>query len=254
MARFFVAVIGVVFGASQTVDAGEEPNEMRSPRNVIERAVAAHGGKTALAKFVTYSYRTDTVLFIKDDKRTVKSEGICQAPGQYTVVSRFGSGDSLIQWLNNDRAWQQINDEPVEELRGETLRFDRFKNYMWHVVLLYPLLEDDTGFQLARSGEFTVDGRRATRIVVTKKDQEPLSLFFDIDRGLLIKLQCKTYDRYDNKERELEEVYTDFKDFTGATFPAKTIVYIEGKKTGERTAVDMKPLAKQPDEVFSPKK
>lgn len=169
MCRIHIGLVICCFANLSAHSIGEQPKDSPSAREVIQRAVAAQGGKDVLAKFAAYSYRKDTILY-EDEKLKVRTEAIFQSPSQYVATSKFTSGTSLVQWVNNDHAWTKIDSERVEELSGKALKYERFKAHIAYVDLLYPLLERDSGFQLTKIGESALDGRNVVAIRVTKED------------------------------------------------------------------------------------
>jgi hypothetical protein len=252
MFRVSIVVLGlwVVAGIG---GAWAEPDQAIVPSEVIQRAIAAHGGKDALAKRATVSYRTETVMYVDGEERKVVTDGIYQAPAQMKSQARFQSGITLIQWDSDGRAWQKLGEKPVEELRGHALKYEQHILYITYLQLLNPLVSDGNGFHLAAVGQSELDGRTINGIRVTKESQEPVTLFFDAKTNLLVKLQRKTYDRQEGKEQILEEIFSDFKDIDGAKQPTRSSIFIDGKKASVKVRVESKPIEKQPDSIFTPK-
>ena len=84
---------------------------------------------------------------------------------------------------------------------------------------LVPLL--NKGFQLASLGEIKVDGKLAIGVRVSHKGHRDINLFFDKDKGLLVKSEMTVKDPMaGGKEVTQETLYSDYKEVSGVKRPS----------------------------------
>ncbi len=196
---------------------------------VIDRAIRAHGGESALAK-TRYIHRLGKgawILFGKENPFTVDTT--LQLPERLRDAIEMeanGQKSRMTIVLNGGRAWQsfgaggvELEKERIAELRDET--------YVMSLTTLLPLKEKT--ITLSAPAGSNVQGKPASAIKVTGANRPEATLFFDNQAGLLVKIErtAKQAGLSLKKEYFLE----DHKEFEGVKLPTRWLESTNGNKT-----------------------
>jgi hypothetical protein len=233
-------------GWSGAAFAQEQP----TPRAILEKAIAAHGGMERLSLVRADWIRMRGTLWIGGREMTFSGETTVQLPGQFKAVLDVRAPDGvykLVQGLDNDKAWMTHNGKPhamaptaQTELR-ETLHLNR-------AIRLVPLF-NDPGYEVAYVGESKVNDRPALGLKVTAKGRKELRMYFDRETGLLVKTE-HTLDDGMGKEVRQEHYYSEFRDLGGFRRPVKVVAFRDGKKMMEGEVLEAKYFERLPDSEF----
>jgi hypothetical protein len=236
----------LLVGWSGSAFAQEQP----TPRAILEKAIAAHGGMERLSQVRADWIRMNGSLFLAGKEIPFSSETTVQLPGQLKCVQRVSSPSgayTLVQVLNNDKLWMTHNGQPHAmsptaqvEMR-EILHLDR-------AIRLVPLL-NDPAYEVAYVGESKVNDRPALGLKVTAKGRKELRLYFDRETGFLVKTE-HTLDDSMGKEVRKEAYYSDFRDLGGFRRPVKIVAFRDGKKVMEGELLEAKYFERLPDTEF----
>jgi outer membrane lipoprotein-sorting protein len=224
--------------------------ESPSPRVILEKAVAAHGGMEQLARVRADWIRLKGTLFVGDKHLTFMGETTVQLPGQFKNVLTVTSGSEthkLVQVLDGEKAWVTVDGQPhkmsataLAEMR-ETLNLDR-------AIRLVPLLTEP-GYQVAYAGESKVNDRPVVTLKVTAKGRKELRMYFDKETFLLVKTE-HTLDDSMGKEVRQEAYYSDFRELGGYRRPTRIVAFRDGKKVMEGELLEAKYLERVPESEF----
>jgi hypothetical protein len=220
-------------------------------RDVIEKAVKAHGGFERLSRLRAVHDQLKGNAFVEGKETPFAGETFMQPPGQFKSVMQLTTPKgrvTVVQILNGDKAQVMIDGQPqptspsaLAELR-ETFQLQR-------AVRLAPLLTD-RNYELVSLGEVKVNDRPAVGVRVTAKGRRDLRLYFDKELGLLVKSE-QTLEAGEGKEVKHEVYYGDFRDFDGYKRPVKLAAFRDGKKVMEAELVEAKYLDKIDDAEFT---
>jgi hypothetical protein len=226
--RKFVLPITVFCWAAILGSAARAEDETRA---IVEKAVKAHGGAEKLAKM---------------EKAALQSKG----KGK---VHQLGGIDITMEILAQDgKARQTIEGEVANTKFKQIVLFDgkkfqifingmeiklgdkktdeeiREKVYAEKVTRLVFL--KDKGIKLAPLGEVKVKDRPALGVRVTSEGHRDVNLFFDKEKGLLIKTETRTIDLQSGEEKTEEKILADYKEIDGFLMPMRITVLQDGKE------------------------
>jgi hypothetical protein len=221
-------------------------------RLVIEKAVAAHGGKDRIGKIKAVHTRTRGTLFIAGGESPFTAETLAQLPGQIKNsldCEVQGKKQSLVQVVNGDKVYLTVNGE-AQALGAKVLAELKELQYAERVNTLLPLLEE-RGFELTLLREGQINGQPVQGVKVASQAHRDVVLYFDKATNLLVKAERKTLDPATQREIVQEEYYGDYKDVDGLKRPVKITVARDGKKYMQAEVVEIRYLDKLDDKVFS---
>jgi hypothetical protein len=240
-----VGAVALLLGTSGPAAAQE------SARAVIERAIAAHGGRERLARVRADRVKIRGTLMAKTEVPFV-SEMTVQLPGRFkSVIELTSDGEKhiVVQIINGDKAGVWIDGQTQTKIPPAALAEMRDRLHLDRAVRLVPLLTDKT-FDLAYLGESKVNERTAVGVKVTSKGQKEVRLYFDKAAGLLAKTE-HILDDGRGKEVRQEEYYGEYQDFGGIKRPTKVVALRDGKKLMEGQVIDVKYLDKVDEAEFT---
>jgi hypothetical protein len=222
----------------------DEPADARA---VIDKAVQAVGGEAKLAKAKTYSQKAAGKFFGASGAVPFTGEWVVSLPEQVreTVDTEADGMKYRAVKVIGDKGWLRVNGS-VQEVEKDVLATDRDQLYAAWVATLVPL--KDKEFVLEALGESRVGDRPAVGVKVTHPDRPDVSLYFDKEKGWLLRSELSIKIR-GNRVRQ-EVLYGDYQDLGGLLRPKKTTVKREGKVFVETEVTEFKPLDKVDAALF----
>jgi hypothetical protein len=226
-----------------------------TPRSIVERAIAAHGGAERLSRLRADKtvIQGKIVLAAKEGLTTFTTEQTLQLPGRFKQVAKVSiSPDKTItiaQVIDGDKVMMTIDGQPREVTPSGLIDL-RLGLDLQRAARLVPLLTD-SAYHLTALNEEKVNNRPAFGVKVSSKGRRDVRLYFDHETGLLVKTE-HTRDDGSGKEVLQEEFYGDFKDFGGFRRWTRIAVFREGKKIMEAEVRDVKYFDKIDDAEFKP--
>jgi hypothetical protein len=208
--------------------AGGRADDLAEARKLVEQAIKAHGGLTALIK-----YKAVTVL----DKGTFHGMGvpipytgeyIFQEPGQQKVTVEaevMGQTFKFIQVVNKDKGWESIMGM-TKAMDADKLAEQKEEVYAGSVTSLAPLA--GPGFTLALAGEIMVADRPALGVRVSHAGHRDVTLYFDKGSHLLLKTEQQVKNE-GGQEVNQETVYAEYKEIEGVKHAMKLTIKRDGK-------------------------
>ncbi len=222
------------------------------PKAVIARAIKAHGGEEAKAKFKAGQTKakgkievaggldfTQESSFMLPDK--FKESLDLQVMGQPVHVVTVYDGKDLHIEANGKAV--PVEDKIKDMVKG-TL-------YAMRVGQLTPLLKGKD-FELSALGEVKVDSKPAVGVLVKSKGQKDVSLFFNKETGLLAKVEHRTLDPMSGNEITEERIITEYTKGDHGPTPKKVTINHDGSKYMEVEILETKQLEKIDDSEFKP--
>jgi hypothetical protein len=153
------------------------------------------------------------------------------------------------QVFNKDKGWRKINENTEELSKDETAEASEqmYAGTVTNLVVLH-----DKSYKLSSLGENKVGDRAAVGVRVEHKGHRPIRLYFDKDKGLLLKAETTGKDmRNDNKEFTSEELFSDYKKVGELMVAHKVRINRDGKKYVEAEVTECKHSEKLDDSVFA---
>ncbi len=249
--RNSLLAMGMLFG-SLAISVAQEPK----PADVIQKAIAAHGGADALNKAKIAQTTAKGTMNLVGQKVDYATTAIHSLPDKYKLETT-GELAKLklvtVQILNGKKtkiratlagSEQQLPDKAKDETIQAAL--------VQEASLLTPLL-DAKKFTLKMDKDADVNGSPATVLIVTGNGLKELKLYFDKKSNLLVKMQRKGLapGAAGIVEVDEETSLSDFKKFGEALLPTKVVVTHDKKEFLSMTVTEWKFLDKVDPATFS---
>ena len=232
------------------VMAAALPTMAAEPKEVIQAAIKAHGGKAALSKYPAEQYDFEGSMSIMGQEVTLSGTAMQADGGRFRMDMEANAGGqkvNIVQIANGKKVSFKMTaggqDLPAPEGALDELKM---ASVLCDVLKIYPLL-DEKRFDLKAGEDADVDGKKASVIVVTAKDlSKDVTLYFDKASGRLVKENRKASGP-EGKEVNQETIYSDYKEIEGVHIPMKQTVYMDGAKFMTLTSANYKFLDKVAD-------
>ena len=222
------------------------------PKDVVAKAIKAHGGEKVLGKFKAAQ---------------VKVKGTVDVPGageveftqetSYMFPDKFrdsheltvnGQTVSVLLVVNGDKVLVEVNGKEVDA--GDKVK-DALKEVRRVIQVGRLVTLADKKYELSLIGEDKVEGRKAVGVRVSSKGEGDVGLYFDQKTGLTAKVEFRTADPATGNEVTEERIVTEYaKNKDGVPTPKKILIKRDGKKYVEAEVVEMQMLEKLDDAVF----
>jgi len=223
---------------------GDEP----SPKELLEKAIAAHGGKEELTRLQGRTSQIKGTIHSPEGDLAFSGEVASDRSKRERVTLQLEIGgitfDIASVWAG-ERGWTKFNDVVVD-MDADKLEQAREDAHAHFVSTLVPLL--DAEFKLASRGEVKVGERPAWGIIVSKPDRRDVQLFFDKETHLLLKTEQRVKDDAGVEVTE-ESVLSDHEP-KGARHPQKLTVRRNDKPYLEVEVTSYAPSEKFADSLF----
>lgn len=224
---------------ASTFVASARADDAADARKLVEQAIQAHGGITALVKLQTMT-RTDAgTMFLLGQQAPFKDELVVALPSKWRWNLDATVGGRAIQMLlilNGDNAWQggpagvaPMGKDRVSEIQDES-------QVLWFATLA-PLLQEKD-LQLGLVKKEAVDGKAADGISVARANKTGMRLYFDSQTHLLVKIARRA--REAGIEIEKEYVYSDHQPVQGVMVPKRYSEWTSGRKFVDVNSIDYK--------------
>ncbi len=234
---------GLALGLSVVVLAAAAPAVRAAdddPKDIIARAIKAHGGTEFLTKTKAARSTNTGKIQINGMEAEFKQEVAYMLPdklrdsmeltigGQTIKVATLLNGDSLTITANGEKV--PVNDDVKKAVKDAVQLISTAR---------LVTLAKDKNTKLELFGEEKVEGQPAVGVVVSGKDQKSPTMFFDKKTGLLVKFVHRTLEANTgnevNEERIVQEYGTN-KD--GIPVPKKLLIKHDGKTFLEAQVVE----------------
>jgi hypothetical protein len=225
-----------------TLAAGGRADD-KDCRAVIEKAIQAVGGEQLLAKNQALTWKEKGTFYGQGGAQPYTGSYEVQWPDQFRM--EIQGVFTLV--LNDDKGWFSEGGK-TQAMNREQLAQQKETQYASWVTTLLPL--KNKAFTLSPLGESKVGERAAVGVNVAHQGHKDIQLFFDKQRGLLLKTVYRYKEARIGKEMEMVITGTDFKEFGGLKFPTKVAMKRDGKKFVEAEMFDIKPVQKLDASVF----
>lgn len=207
-----------------------------TPQAVLDRAIAAHGGRDKLAAVRADKVKLKGTILVGSAMLPFTNEMTLQLPGQFKSVVRLDTGSAtrtVVHLLDGDRASLLVDNQPQPAAQlaqlQQTLQLEK-------AMRLVPLLTDP-GYTLTSLPDVRYNKLVYHGVRVQKPGAADLKLYFDQATGLLVKTEVRLPGTA-GAEVVQEAYYGDYRDHGGYVRPGKIIVYRDGKKVMDAELVE----------------
>lgn len=208
------------------------------PKEIIARAVLAHGSKHHLAKLATLYVRATVNITSPNSVIPCEFEYWRQDPDKVKMImtARFnGMKMQEKRVLVGMHAWRDVDGEVTKMSAPLTKKFQA-SIYQNRLQRLYPILDDDS-FHLAMIPPTILNGKPVIGVKVSSAEHTDTILYFDRSTYMLLKSDSSGTDPDSGETLSVEEWFADYKIVSGAKYPMKKTVWLNGRKQSEDTVI-----------------
>jgi hypothetical protein len=199
--------------------------------SILDKAIKAQGGADALAKTGQLLRKGAGTLTLFDMDLAFTDELLVQRPDRMRFTLEVVGADKqktrAILVLNKDKGWQE-NGGATAELSVPRVNELKEEAHVQWVCMLLPLVQKDSPYQLATAKEIKIGDNAAAGVKVSLKGQPDITLYFDKDSGLLVKVERKAKEAGVDVDKEY--FFSDYKEVNGVKLPMRALEKLNGKK------------------------
>jgi hypothetical protein len=201
-----VLVAGLIPAAAQTAPQESLP----SVDKIVEKYVAAVGGKAALEKLTS---RVAKGTFEMDQMPGTATEEIYEkAPNKQLSITDAPNFGVVKRAFNGTAGWQDMPQTGLQDVTGNQLAaMKRYSDFYRDIKLqeLYP--------KMTVKGKESVNGHDAYVVEATPAEGAAELMYFDVDSGLLARAQ--TQAEGPNGTVTVESTFDDYREVDGIKLP-----------------------------------
>jgi hypothetical protein len=218
-------------------------------RAILVRAIKAHGGAEAIAKYQARHIKIRGTLTANRDLPFIH-ELYYQAPGMMRdvlAVETDGKRSTIAYGFDGENGWIVIDGKPTslpETMKSELKETAHLVRLSGLATVLAP------GTDAALLAPIELAGRPTLGVRLSTRGYRDIALFFDKQTGLLVKAEHQALDSATQKLVKEERFYSDWKDVNGLRTPTHVEIFREGKKFMQADAVQVEMLEKLDAALF----
>jgi outer membrane lipoprotein-sorting protein len=220
-----------------------------SPQEIVDKGIAAHGGLEKLKKTEAANFQGKGTVYVMGQAVEFKGEWWIQPPDKFkNAISLDISGEKMeiVDVLNGDKGWRIK--EGLEQLQEEQKNFIKTDLYVKRIAHLVAL--KDPQYKLTALGGSKIGDAEVWGVKVSHNNHKDVSLFFDKNTGLLLRIQHQGKDPMSGQEALLEINYGNYKDQDGMKIASKISTKKDGNDFVDMTLTDLKLADRLDDKLF----
>jgi len=249
MRTFMLAACGLCAWLTLAGPARAQDDESRA---IVAKGIKAFGGEERLAKHQGHYVKGKGTVHIMGMDLEYTAEIYEQEPDKQKAVIEFsimGQNFTFTEVYNGDKGWRNIMGKTMA-VEADDLKEHKQNAHAERVAGLLAL--KDKAYKLSSLGEMKVNGRAAVGILVTRQDYRDVSLFFDKQTNLLVKVETRAKDPNTMQEATQEKLMTDYKELVpGFQLPTKLVINYDGKKFLDMTVTEARMVEKHDASIFA---
>lgn len=239
--RKIAGVVGVV-GVFALIIYSVRGDEDAKLREIVKRAIKAHGGAENLEKLKASVTKIKGKLL--DLEYTAQSA--IQLPDRWRTEAESKQG-KFVQVLNGDKGWIQFG---VLSRECSPEEMAEIKEQFNATCISHLSVLTDKSYKLSALGEETIDGHPAIGVRVEYENFREVNLYFDKESYLLLKMQARIRDPLrGGLEFTADTLYSDYKEVDGVMTAHKFTVKYAGKVYNEGEIIEAHYSEKLDDSV-----
>ena len=222
------------------------------PKDVIAKAIKAHGGEKLLASSKAGQIKAKGKIDIPGaGEAEFTQETSFMMPDKYKDTMELkvaGQTVTIFTLVNDGKFTAEVNGKAVDVPAGAK---DSLKD-VGHVMEVSRLITlKDKGYEVSLIGEDKVAGKKVIGVRVAKKDHKDVSLYFDAETWLIAKVEYRTTDATSGNEITEERLPSGYeKNKDGTPVPKKIVIKRDGKQFLEAEVLEAKYFEKLDDSEF----
>lgn len=200
-------------------------------KDLVEKAIRAHGGETAVAKLKSVRVKVEGEVELSPGAPPVPIvfEDVWRLPDRYKTTSSLTlQGQKVTQTLciNGNEGWAAVNGQ-VQPLPPQGFKEMKEQKWAEDFDRLLPLR--DKSLKLTRIMDSKVDDRPLAGIEVEAEGHRQVRLYFDKESGLLVKREQEVMGET-GKLVAQSVVFSGFEDKGGVKHWTKITAYRDGQR------------------------
>jgi len=221
-----------------------------SPQEIIDKGIAALGGLEKLSKTEAINFQGKGTFYGMGQAAEFKGEWWIQPPDKFkNAISVDAGGQKMefVQVLNGDKGWATMGGlEELTEDQKSVIKDDLYVRRVAHLVVL-----KDPQYKLIALSKSRIADAEVRGVKVSCNNHKDVSLFFDKNTGLLLRLQRQGKDPMSGQDVQWEMNYGNYKDEDGIKIARKISMKKDGNDFIDMTVTDHKLTDKLDDKLFS---
>lgn len=220
-------------------------------RGILDRAIQTHGGSAAIDRFKAAQTHTKGVMVVSGQEVPFTQEILFDMPGRFREVLSLEAGGkkAVLTTVYNGQAGWIDDGSQTHALEGRRLEEVRESVYVARIARLTSLRAGP--YRLSPLEPAEVAGRPALGLRVHADGHRDVDLFFDRDRGLLLKVRRVVADVRTGKEVTEERFLSDYRDVQGIKSARHVRLERDGERLMELDITDVKFLDRLDDNTFA---
>jgi hypothetical protein len=198
-------------------------------REIVDRALRAHGGSPALAKTRLLKRTAEGTIYALNQGVPFKTELLIAPPDRFHDLIDV-KGNKMIRVVNQDKGWSVAGGVTTDMTKSD-LEDLLDEGYVLWLSTVLALTED--GFDLTALSDAKFAGRPADGVRVGRRGHGEVNLYFDPSSGRLAGITRRT--RLANIDVTKEYRFADYKEMDGVQLATKIEEYLQGKKSYDLT-------------------
>jgi hypothetical protein len=227
---------------------------MLGPEYFVGQSIKAHGGDK-IDKYRAEVLKIEGKMMFQGQELPITGEQIVQLPSQMKSVIRLevdGLKLEFVTVVNGDKGWRRINGI-TSEMDANALMQSKDTLHAYRVARMTQI-PNDREFKLVNkniaSNPSLIDGVRAWGIQVSYPKEKDIVLWIAADKKLLLKVE-RMQQSGDKKAVPVSESFSEYKEVNGVQRPARRVLVVDGKKSMESKATEIKLLEQIDEKEFA---
>jgi hypothetical protein len=238
--------LGLLVGVAGRSAAQDDAKE------IIRKAIAAHGGAEKLDKFKGTRSASKGSISVMGMDLEFTADMVSQYPDKQKTTIKLevmGNAATIVQQVNGDKMSLTVNGMATEIQAAQK---DSLKQSMalQKVMILTPLLSDKA-YELKAIPGVKVGDKDTVGVEIKAKDLKECKVYFDKDTNLIVRVDHKGLDPTGMNEVNQQVTLSDYKDVQGVKKPMKTVMTHDGQKFMESTTTKVELSEKVDEKEFS---
>ncbi len=238
----------ILAGGLLLVPASQACAQKKTPEEIVDRAIEAHGGKAVMDRARVMVRRITGTLYQDKLETTFTDEMTTDLPNRHRLKMLLGpQKQEMVVVINGDEGWMHTGGQ-TQPMSRTTIEEAREEGFTMYVATLTPLRRDKD-ITLKAMPEGKVKNLPADVVRVSAKGREDVDLYFDRGSGLLVKMSKKT--TFQGLSVNKEYLFEGFENSNGAKLPTVRKELLNGRPLMEGRVTSYSFPEKPPAQAFA---
>jgi hypothetical protein len=218
---------------------------------LVEKTIKAVGGAEKLGKFASFTARSEGKMFGPDFDYVEENSSVLPEKYRFSIeLSNQMAKLKQVMVFNGPKAWTKIENLKAIALPKEAAA--AFQDYFYALrLVMVPVGLKEKDMTLSLVGEVNVGDRPAIGLSVTCKGKRDVTIYYDKETSLPVKMELNALDTISEKEVQHEFLFSQHKELEGVRFPLEMVWNKDGKKFMTREFKELRPAEKLDAGLFA---